>query len=113
MCYQCPTTKDEPSELVQGRLVGGSLAKEAISKEKSAIDTELSIGADVVERLHSIISVLQNRVAPVSTPNDNAEARESRGPLGSSTVYFRVFDNNNNVAVAVDRLQALMRDLEV
>lgn len=113
MCDNCPKT-DERAELPDFRgVVPGRLSKETISKEKSAIDTELSIGADVVERLHSVISILRNKVDPVSTPNDNAEARESRGPLGASTVYFRVFENNNNVNGAVDRLQALIRDLEV
>ena len=92
----------------------GRVGNTTVAREKSAIEAELSVESQLIERLHNLITDLEDRVSTVRSqmpPTD--EAREQRDQLGSSQFYHRVFEGNDGIVVAVERLRRLTRELEV
>lgn len=86
----------------------------AVAREKSAIEAELSVESQLIELLHNSITTLEDKVATVRSqmpPTD--EGRDERDQLGSSMFYHRVFEGNDGILVAVERLRRLTRELEV
>lgn len=90
------------------------LRSPSVAREKSAIDDEIRVSSQLVELLHSAIGQLEEKVNPVRAdypPSDTDRAR--REQVGSSQVYHRIYENNEGVNIAVERLRKLTQDLEV
>jgi hypothetical protein len=93
---------------------GRLLRSDAVAREKSAIETELHAGHQVLSILHDTISELEGKVSPVRTNNPPSEQdRPGREMLGNSLFYTTVYEHNDTTVSAIERLRTLIRDLEV
>lgn len=87
---------------------------EAVSREKSAIEHELTTEAELVQILHKAIDGLEQKVTTVRSQMPRTdEARDVRDQMGSSLFYHRVYENNDGIMVAIERLRTVTRELEV
>lgn len=90
------------------------LRSPSIAREKSAIDSELQATNQLVELVHSAIGTLEEKVSTVRAdypPSDSDRAR--REMFGSSQVYHRIYESNEGLMIAVERLRRLTQELEV
>jgi hypothetical protein len=101
----------------EAQTIGASLRQplnSAVAKERVAIDHEMSMLHQALERAHSLVSNLEARVSPVSQqvpPSDIAS--QTHEAVGNSRVYSELHTAATAVHVLEERIASVLRNLEV
>lgn len=96
-----------------GTAIGAQL-QQNIAQEKAAIDHEIGVLHRALEEAHTLVSQLESRISPVSTPlppNDGSKAQHET--VGSSRVYNAIHEASSGVHFLQDRLATVLSNLEV
>lgn len=87
---------------------------DSVAREKSAIEQELSTTNQLTEHLHMVLGTLEDKVHPVRADFPPSERDQAVRPMnGSSQVYNRIFENNETLVRAIERISRLTREVEV
>lgn len=109
-----------PSDTLEARLSPATrvnVDKAAIKREANAIGQEVIINHRLVDNLHDTIGILEDALEAILSSNIEDDPEVSFDPLaehaGSSQLYYSINDANARTRNALNRLDRIIRGIEV